>query len=965
MIGSERMKKLRKGLPWAVAVTLTVSQTFIPAGIMTGTGNESIASAVEEDPIVNIPDMDLKAAINYLLYKIPGADITKSELESFETLDLSGKNIHSLEGLQYAVNLKELSLQYNQYIEDISPIASLVNLERLYISDNQIADISPLRNLHKLTHLDISNNNLSDISLISSFTNLTYLYAAWNQITDLQPLANLTQLTRLFLDDNNITDISPLKSLVNLSMLGLSDNHISDLSTIAYMPELRSLYLSSNHISDISPLANTKLGDIILADNQIEDITPLAGLTSMSSLNLTSNKIISIDALSNMNRINHLQLRDNKIRDLSPLKYILNNIDHLDLSYNLITDISIIENSGAYIRDSLYEGNFIPYQEKQFRFFIPSQYRYFESIGKESVEIPIEIESPSSYMEFDRSKGIIFTVKSKNGRAEATLVGDEKITIRGLSEGEEEVTLTFDNPRLNQTIQIGQVDLTAPDPPVVEPVTDQSSSISGRTEPYSKIEIKIGNVSFETTSYSDGRFYKQIPLYKAGTVIEVFAKDGAGNISQAAKMTVQDVTGPGLYFYTSHVTDQSTEITGKSEPGSKVQLKVEDTLIGETITNDEGLFKVTFPAQKAGSLIKITATDAIGNESKNSMEVRDATPPAKPTVSEFTHNVITGTAEPNSNVQVQINGISYGADWADADGNFTIEIPAQKVGTNIEVRAVDNSGNASEATVITVNDTTPPEKPIVGEITILDTAIKGKVEPGSTVEVKANGSTLGRGTAETDGQFEINILQQTAGTQLIITAADTNGNVSEEVLLTVQGITFPDVSSDHRFFKEISYLTGELVITGFPDGSFRPNATVTRAQAAIMIGRALKLDGEQRDTIFTDAGASLKASGYIAAATERGIITGFPDETFRPDAPVTRGQMAIFLARAFELTEEARVAFSDVSSRSSSYEYIKKILADRITSGYPDGTFRPDQNLIRADFSAFMARALEEEFKIK
>ncbi|CAM3777137.1 hypothetical protein GCM10009865_50670 [Aeromicrobium ponti] len=958
------MKKLRKGLPWAVAVTLTVSQTFIPAGIMAGTGNGSIAIAAEEDQIVNIPDMDLKAAINYLLYKIPGADITKSELESFETLDLSGKNIHSLEGLQYAVNLKELSLQYNQYIEDISPIANLINLEKLYISDNQIADLSPLENLNKLTHLDISNNNLSDISLVSSFTNLTYLHAAWNQITDLHPLANLTHLTRLFLDTNNISDISPLKSLVNLSMLGLSDNHISDLSTIANLPELRTLYLSGNNISDISPLANTRLSSIILADNQIEDITPLAGLTSMYSLNLTGNKITSIEALSNMNRINHLQLRANKIRDLSPLKYILNNVDHLDLAYNLITDISVIENSGAYIRDTIYEGNFIPYKDKQFQFIIPSQYRYFESIGEGPVEIPIQLESPKD-REFDRSKGIIFTVESKNGRAEVTLTDDEKITIRGLSEGEEEVTLTFDNPQLNQTIQIGQVDLTAPEPPVVEPITDQSGYIRGTAEKYSDILIKIGSSVYETDTYNEGAFSYTVPVQKAGTAIEVFAKDGAGNVSQAAKMTVEDVTGPGLYFYTSHVTDQSTEITGKSELGSKVQLKVEDTLIGETVTDDEGLFKITFPAQKAGSLIKITAADAAGNESKNSMEVRDATPPAKPTVSEFSHNVITGTAEPNSNVQVQINGVHYGADWADADGNYTIEVPSQKVGTNIEIRAVDNSGNASEATVITVKDTTPPEKPVVGDITILDTAIKGIAEPGSTVEIKANGSTLGRNTAETDGQFEINIPQQTAGTQLSITAADANGNVSEEVLLTVQGISFPDVSSEHRFFNEISYLTGELVITGFPDGSFRPNATVTRAQAAIMIGRALKLDGEQRDTIFTDAGASLKASGYIAAATERGIITGFPDGTFRPDAPVTRGQMAIFLARAFELTEEAPVTFSDVSSKSSSYEYIKKILADRITSGYPDGTFRPDQNLIRADFSAFMARALEEEFKIK
>jgi Leucine-rich repeat (LRR) protein len=954
---------IKKGFPWAVAMTLTVSQTFLPAGFFNGTENGPVASAAAEDEIVTIPDMNLKAALNYLLNKIPGADITKSELESFETLDLSGKDIQSLEGLQYAVNLKELSLRSNNYIKDLGPLSNLHNLKKLFIGGNQIKDLTPLQETD-LTHLDISDNPLQNINILSAFTNLTYLEAAGNQITDLNPLSNLTQLTSLFLDGNQISDISPLSSLVNLSLLGLSDNQISDISTIANMPELRILYLASNDISDISPLANTILGDIILADNQIEDITPLAGLTSMYSLNLTSNKITSIEALANMNRIVHLQLRDNRISDLSPLKYILNNIKTLDLSYNLITDLSIVENAGVYMRNDSYEGNFIPYKNKQFQFHIPSQYHYLNALGKESIEIPIKLESFSE-VEFDRSKGIIFNVKSKNDRVKATLIGDEKIILKGVSEGEEEVILTFDNPQLNQTIHINQVDLTAPEPPVVNAITDQAGYIRGTAEKYADIEIKIGSKIYKADTYNEGAFHAAIPVQKAGTVIEVFAKDEAGNISQAAKMTVQDVTGPELYFFTSQVTDQSTEVTGKSEPGAKVQLRVEDALIGEAASDEEGFFKVTFPAQQAGLMIKITATDSAGNESQNSMEVRDATPPAKPVIKEFRDNVITGTAEPNTNVQVQINGISYGADWADANGSFSIEVPAQKVGTNIEVRAVDNSGNASEATVITVNDTNAPDKPVVSELTILDTAVKGKAEPGSIVEVRADGTTIGTGSAEADGQFEIYIPQQKAGTSLIITAADVNGNISKEVQLTVQGIEFPDVSSDHRFHKEISYLSGELVITGFPNGSFRPNATVTRAQAAIMIGRALKLNGEQRDTIFSDAGASLKASGYIAAATERNIITGFPDGTFRPDAPVTRGQMAIFLARAFELTEEAAVTFSDVSSSSKSYDSIKKILADRITTGYPNGTFRPDQSLIRADFSAFMARALSEEFKVK
>ena len=65
------------------------------------------------------------------------------------------------------------------------------------------------------------------------------------------------------------------------------------------------------------------------------------------------------------------------------------------------------------------------------------------------------------------------------------------------------------------------------------------------------------------------------------------------------------------------------------------------------------------------------------------------------------------------------------------------------------------------------------------------------------------------------------------------------------VLIPITGHAagFKDVSSNIRFYDEIMYLSGEEVISGFPDGSFKPDQVVTRAQAAIMIGRALDLDG--------------------------------------------------------------------------------------------------------------------------
>ena len=173
-----------------------------------------------------------------------------------------------------------------------------------------------------------------------------------------------------------------------------------------------------------------------------------------------------------------------------------------------------------------------------------------------------------------------------------------------------------------------------------------------------------------------------------------------------------------------------------------------------------------------------------------------------------------------------------------------------------------------------------------------------------------------------------------------------------------QAATFKDVSSNYTFSREVNYLTGKGIISGYPDGTFRPNESVTRAAAAIMIGRALGLDGTQRKTKFPDVGASSVASGYIQSAVEAGIISGFTDGTFRPSETVTRGQLAIFLSRAFNLKETTSVTFTDVSTSSAAYPYIGKLLAAKITTGYPDNTYRPNVKVTRGQFSAFMARAL-------
>lgn len=175
--------------------------------------------------------------------------------------------------------------------------------------------------------------------------------------------------------------------------------------------------------------------------------------------------------------------------------------------------------------------------------------------------------------------------------------------------------------------------------------------------------------------------------------------------------------------------------------------------------------------------------------------------------------------------------------------------------------------------------------------------------------------------------------------------------------------TFPDVSSIYA--NEVQFLINKNVVTGFPDNTFRPDLEVTRGQAAAFIARALELDGEMRSTSFPDVLATYQFSGYIESAAQKGIITGYPDGNFRPDVKVTRAEMAILLSRAFNWGEnpELNLTFTDVSLDTKAYNSINQIASARVSTGYPDRTFRPNNPLKRIEFALFVARSMNEEFR--
>ncbi|MDL4838892.1 N-acetylmuramoyl-L-alanine amidase [Aquibacillus rhizosphaerae] len=180
----------------------------------------------------------------------------------------------------------------------------------------------------------------------------------------------------------------------------------------------------------------------------------------------------------------------------------------------------------------------------------------------------------------------------------------------------------------------------------------------------------------------------------------------------------------------------------------------------------------------------------------------------------------------------------------------------------------------------------------------------------------------------------------------------------------VYASNFNDVSKSHRAYKEITYLAENNIVQGLGGGNFKPNVQLKRSEAAVMLSRMLELDGTQRKTTFKDVVKTSFASGYIQSAVEHNLINGFADGTFRPNEIITRGQMAILLDNAFNLESTENNYFIDKPKGSRAYTAINNIAAAGISDGIDGKSFKSHSLLTRSDFSLFLSRALNHDFRV-
>ncbi|PTE75594.1 Ig-like domain-containing protein, partial [Staphylococcus gallinarum] len=375
--------------------------------------------------------------------------------------------------------------------------------------------------------------------------------------------------------------------------------------------------------------------------------------------------------------------------------------------------------------------------------------------------------------------------------------------------------------------------------PIVQPVTTKSKVITGLAASGSLISVKLPDGSILYGKAADsGDFEILLPShikYTGGERLELSAISQPGNFALSTPIIVQDMTPPEVPIV-NEINSESSQITGTAEAGSTVKVELPDGSEVIDVTNYQGEFIIDLPANqkfRGGEQLKVTSTDASGNKSTAAIvDVKDITPPVVPTVSEVTSESpqVSGTAEAGSTVKVELPDGTELTGVADDQGNYGIDIPANKKfrgGEQLKVTSTDASGNKSTAAIVEVKDTTPPVAPTVSEVTSESPQVSGTAEAGSTVKVELPDGTELTGIADDQGNYTIDLPSNkkfNGGESIKVTSTDASGNKSDEKVIDVKDTTPPVAPTVSEVTSESPQVSGtaeagSTVKVELPDGT--------------------------------------------------------------------------------------------------------------------------------------------------
>ena len=184
--------------------------------------------------------------------------------------------------------------------------------------------------------------------------------------------------------------------------------------------------------------------------------------------------------------------------------------------------------------------------------------------------------------------------------------------------------------------------------------------------------------------------------------------------------------------------------------------------------------------------------------------------------------------------------------------------------------------------------------------------------------------------------------------------------------------SFPDVPNNYWAQEFIQKLATRDIIKGFPDGSFRPNESVTRAQFAAMLNKAFSQAQIRNNINFVDVPSKYWAATAIGQAYRTGFLAGYPGNIFQPEQNIPRVQVLVSLANGLQYSSGAateNILQQFYNDAASIPDYARNSVAaateNRIVVNYPNVKFlNPNQTATRADVAAFIYQALNRSGQV-
>lgn len=257
------------------------------------------------------------------------------------------------------------------------------------------------------------------------------------------------------------------------------------------------------------------------------------------------------------------------------------------------------------------------------------------------------------------------------------------------------------------------------------------------------------------------------------------------------------------------------------------------------------------------------------------------------------------------------------------------------------------------AATITANTTDTQGKPLTGASFVL-TDSRGREAYTAT----SNASGIVHFSDVSNGTYTL--LEKSAPKGYVASDETYTLTVSDS-RITMNGKDYAPVTFVNRKAAELNRTDHLAFLSGYANGTFEPDRNMTRAEVTTMFARLLteKMAADQTySNTFSDVAKSHWAANYIGYMQQFGIITGYADGSFRPDASVTRAEFAAIASRFERLTEGTK-SFSDVPGSHWAAKYINFAATRGWVNGYADGTFRPNNSITRAEVAAVTCRLLE------